>query len=308
MLRLYRTNKYNLLKFKILAKIARILIVIPTDRAAGEGVEESLNAIFSRFDGLKGSLGYARDDSKIMSMFNNPISVVIPAYNEEKNISACLQSLAEQNTARPFEVILVNNNSTDNTAPIAYQFAERLRLQIIFEPRVGRGAARACGFARAQGEIILSTDADTVVPKDWVETLAGAAEKKFKASAISGAVVVTDLPGWRGYFFNWFWPKFNFSFRLFTGGYFLSGFNFGIYKNIYERVGGFNPNLSAWEDFDLGSRLNKFGKIIFLPSPAVAFSGRRFKGRMVLGVLEYAIEFIRYYLSGKKRGELGDVR
>ncbi|OGH88008.1 MAG: hypothetical protein A3J93_02450 [Candidatus Magasanikbacteria bacterium RIFOXYC2_FULL_42_28] len=242
-----------------------------------------------------------------MNPDNNLISVVIPAFNEEEKISDCLEFLVAQKTGYIFEVIVVDNNSTDKTVAVATRFQSRLNLRIISEHQQGRGAARAAGFNSAQGQIILSTDADTIAPPNWVEAMVGAL-KKTNAPAVTGAVMINDLLDWRGRFFNWFWPKWNwFYWRLF-GNYFISGFSFAVYKETYECVGGFNPNLQAMEDLDLGFRLNKLGKIVFLPTPAVAFSGRRFKGSVFKGLWEYFFQFLCYYFSGKQKGYLSDVR
>lgn len=240
-------------------------------------------------------------------MPNNLISVVIPAFNEEKNIFACLDSLVAQKTAYIFEVIVVDNNSTDKTKEIAESFKGRLNLKIVPEKIQSRGAARGCGFAQARGEYILSTDADSVVPPDWVDKMTSALEQS-TSKIITGGVKIMDLSPSSIKFFNWLWPKYNRCCRIFTGNYFLSGFNFGVQKDLYVRSGGFNPALLGMEDVDLGFRLIKFGKIVFVPNVDVTFSGRRFKGQLFGGFLEYVIEFTRYCLSGKKRGELRDIR
>lgn len=235
------------------------------------------------------------------------ISVVVPAYNEEKEISHCLEFLARQQTSREFEVILVDNASTDATVEVAKQFLNKLSLRIISEPKKGRGAARAAGFRAAQGEIILSTDADTKVPVDWVDKLtSGLVQSGAKAAA--GVTNIGELSKARTAFFNWFYPKYHFLYRCLLGHYCPVGFNFAVYKDAYIRSGGFNSDLKAMEDLDLGFKLKKIGRIAFLPSVVVTFSGRRFKKGFVHGFSEYFIEFIYYYFSGKKRADLSDVR
>ena len=90
------------------------------------------------------------------------ISLVIPAFNEEKLIKRCLDTFVNQKTTQNFEVILVNNNSTDKTLDIAKTFQNKLNLKLI----LGRGAARKKEFEEASGEIILSSDSDTIIPSD----------------------------------------------------------------------------------------------------------------------------------------------
>ena len=100
------------------------------------------------------------------------VSVVIPAYNEDMVIDMCLDSFVLQKTKHKFEVIIVDNNSTDNTYNLVKSYENKLNLKVIKEEQKGRGVARNTGFAHATGDIILSTDADAIVPPHWIETLA----------------------------------------------------------------------------------------------------------------------------------------
>src|ERR1035437_9820650 len=93
------------------------------------------------------------------------VSVVIPAYNEEKYIGACLDSLMDQKE-KPDEIIVVNNNSTDNTAKIVKKYPVRL----INEEQQGMIPARNRGFNEAKFEIIARTDADTILPRSEEHT------------------------------------------------------------------------------------------------------------------------------------------
>ena len=104
------------------------------------------------------------------------ITVIIPAFNEEKTIEKCLDSLVNQKTKRKFSVIVVDNNSTDKTAEKARTFENKLDLTIIVEKKKGRGAARRTGFQNAIGEVLFSTDADTTHPSNWIETLSDSLE------------------------------------------------------------------------------------------------------------------------------------
>jgi glycosyltransferase involved in cell wall biosynthesis len=98
---------------------------------------------------------------------NSRVSIVIPVYNEAANLPACLDAIAAQ-TVRPFEVIVVDNNSSDDSALVA---AEYSFVRVIHEPRQGVVHARDTGFRAAHGSIIGRIDADTVIATDWVETL-----------------------------------------------------------------------------------------------------------------------------------------
>src|SRR5690348_7890348 len=94
------------------------------------------------------------------------ISVVIPAYNEEDYIENCLKSLMRQEVM-PDEIIVVNNNSTDRTEEIVKKYP----VILITEKKKGTIAARNAGFDMAKGNIIVRTDADTVVPTNWIKKI-----------------------------------------------------------------------------------------------------------------------------------------
>src|SRR3990167_9148920 len=92
------------------------------------------------------------------------ISVVVPAFNEEKYLSRCLESFKQQDYPKEkFEVIVVDNNSTDKTPKIAQSYEARL---VGCQVR-GVAVSRQAGGQAAKGEIIAGTDADTVVSTNW---------------------------------------------------------------------------------------------------------------------------------------------
>lgn len=235
------------------------------------------------------------------------ISVVVPAYNEEKEIARCLASLARQQTSQEFEVVLVNNASTDTTQEVAKKFSKKLPLTIIFESQKGRGAARAAGFKSARGEIILSTDADTSVPSDWVEQMVKGLVQS-GAVAVAGSMTVGGCGKIATATFNFVQPLTARLYRVLFGHYWLGGYNFAIYKEVYQRSGGFDPNLNAMEDTDLGFRVKKIGRIHFLPKVMVNFSGRRFDNRLIAGLIDYLVQFLNYYFGREKKTYLSDIR
>jgi glycosyltransferase involved in cell wall biosynthesis len=235
------------------------------------------------------------------------ISVVIPAYNEEKLIKLCLDAFIKQKTTKNFEIILVNNNSTDKTADIAKSYEDKLNLKIVSEKIKGRGAARKKGFTEANGEIILSTDADTVVSPNWVEKLVNSLEKS-DAIAVSGTCKIADCNSVTNVIINFLQPFSMRLYKLFFGHYWLSGFSFAIYKNEYNRSGGFSPKLNVQEDIDLSFNVSRIGKIKFIPDLPVIFSGRRFQKGLVKGLFPYLSTFLNYFLYKKDDVILSDVR
>ena len=105
------------------------------------------------------------------------VSVVVPVYNTEKWLADCLNSLARQ-TYHRFEVILVDDGSTDGSGKICDEFAESdWRTRVIHEENRGLSAARNAGALAATGEYLLFLDSDDFIDPDTVEKLASAAEK-----------------------------------------------------------------------------------------------------------------------------------
>lgn len=96
---------------------------------------------------------------------NNPsISIIIPAYNVEQYIKKCLDSLLKQ-TFQNFEVIIVNDGSTDKTAVICNEYAAiHKNISVIHQQNAGVSAARKIGMQAMKGQYFISIDAD-----DWME-------------------------------------------------------------------------------------------------------------------------------------------
>ena len=89
------------------------------------------------------------------------ISVIIPAYNAGSTLAECLESVVRQ-SVRPFEVILVDDGSTDNTRRVAAKFEAKLTLRIVSQANSGLGRARNAGMAAATGDAYAFLDADDV--------------------------------------------------------------------------------------------------------------------------------------------------
>ncbi|HOR23207.1 glycosyltransferase family 2 protein [Candidatus Saccharibacteria bacterium] len=108
------------------------------------------------------------------------ISVIIPVYNEEDRIKGCLGAITNQ-AVQPREIIVVDNNSTDQTVAIANNFSG---IKIIKEPKQGIAYARDAGFKVAKGSILARIDADAFVPTNWVQLV----DDNFKSDKNIGAL------------------------------------------------------------------------------------------------------------------------
>lgn len=93
------------------------------------------------------------------------VSIIIPAYNEEENILKTLYSLANTTTRKAVEVIVVNNNSVDETEPLA----RAAGVTCITETKQGITNARNAGLSVARGTYIINADADTIYPAGWID-------------------------------------------------------------------------------------------------------------------------------------------
>ena len=131
------------------------------------------------------------------------ISVVVPTFNRQSLLKKCIRSLLEQDYAN-YEVIVVNDGSTDGTAEYLTKLRDR-RLVIISQRNKGYGAARNAGFSRAKGRIIASTDDDCVAGKDWLHRIAIQFSLHPEIDAVGGSIVnPTDKKiAWAQYILNY---------------------------------------------------------------------------------------------------------
>lgn len=244
------------------------------------------------------------------NMRKNPkISVVIPAFNEEKFLPKCLESLKNQDF-KNFEVIVVDNNSTDKTAEIAKNFGA-----IVFsEKNQGVAFARQKGFLEARGEIIASTDADTILPKNWLSRIfdsmslkatespateggiGGEFQKDKNLVAFGGSCILYSGPLSAKLAARCFLPSLLLLDKKFFGGWSLMGCNFALRKSAFLKIGGFNTNLKLNEDIEISHRLRKVGKVILDPNFKVKTSGRRYRHGLIFGLINYAPSTIFRFL------------
>ncbi|MCA9329122.1 glycosyltransferase family 2 protein [Candidatus Saccharibacteria bacterium] len=117
------------------------------------------------------------------------LSIIIPVYNEEQTLQGCLDSILTQ-TVQPNEVIVVDNNSTDNTLAIAKKFNN---IKIVHEEQQGVLHARTTGFNLATSDILGRIDADTRLEPNWVEQLLSIMKDKTIAG-VTGSSHWYDMP------------------------------------------------------------------------------------------------------------------
>lgn len=160
------------------------------------------------------------------------VSVIIPAYNEEKHIEACLKALQSQ-TYPVFEAIVIDNNSTDRTAELSKKYPF---VRVISERRQGRVFARNAGFDAATGDVLARIDADIVVPGEWTERIITFyAGGKHSHQAMTGRGIFYNVGFTR--FISWAYSLLGFRlFRLLTGYNSLWGSNMAILPSHWQAV------------------------------------------------------------------------
>ncbi len=225
------------------------------------------------------------------------VSVVVPALNEEGFIQRTLFSLINQDF-KDYELIVVDNNSQDKTAQIAEQFGAR----VIFEPRKGIGYSREAGFRAATGSIIATTDADTVLPHDWLSRILKEFSSDQKLVAFGGLYSLYNGPFLARFavrymmFFVWAFD------RIFSGGWTLPGVNLAVRREAYLRIGGFNTKLDLGEDGDLSQRLKYLGKVKLDMGFRVQTSGRRYRNGLFMALVQYLPNALaRIFLGNPER-------
>ncbi len=120
------------------------------------------------------------------------VSVVIPVKDDAGPLRVCLAALAEQ-SRRPFEVIVVDNGSSDDSARVAVAFGA----SVVAEPAPGIAAAASAGYDAALGEVIARLDADSVPSSDWIERIAAHFERDGTLGAVTGPGTFPELRGVR---------------------------------------------------------------------------------------------------------------
>ena len=214
-------------------------------------------------------------------------SVVIPAYNEAHFIADCLASLHAQDFSGEVEIIVVDNNSTDATAEIA----KSLGAKVVAEKQKGVCHARQAGTQVAQGEIIISTDADSYYDHNWLSRIDQHFTKNSKVVGVAGKVRYMNAPVWAGPYTNILFGLVGGMYRITGRVFYISACDFAFYKSAW---GGYNTALTqGGDELDLLAKLKQQGKVIYDSDICTYTSARR----QVRGFLyNLFVTFFIYYL------------
>ncbi len=210
------------------------------------------------------------------------VSVIIPAYNEEHYIINCLEAIAKQDYT-DYEVLIVNNASTDSTAEVIEQFITSNNLKnflLLHENRKGTNQARECARLAATGTIIAQLDADCIPSPNWISKGVRALQPKHVV-AVTGAYYYFDssfIARTASYLSQVIsYPVINTIVQKFDRGAILIGGNAFVYANMLDIAGGYNTNLTFYgDDVDVANRLAKYGWVDYSPTLTMNSSYRRF--------------------------------
>lgn len=194
------------------------------------------------------------------------ISVIVPAYNAEKTLSACLEALLSQTAPREmYEIIVVDDGSTDRTR----QTAEGYRVRVVAEANRGAAAARNLGAQNARGEIVLFIDADSIPDRNWIQamsapftdtTVAGASgQKKTRQQNIWARLVQLE---------------YDFKYDRMAAHAaidFVDSSTAAYRREVLLENGGFDSTLMEAEDTELSYRLAERGYRLVLIREAVTY-------------------------------------
>ena len=187
------------------------------------------------------------------------ISVIIPVYNEEKNIGRTIESLLSQ-TFGDYEIIAVNDASKDNSIDVLNRYKDRVK---IIDKKKNEGQAKTlnAGLKIASGDIIARTDGDSIVPPDWLERI----HNNFKNNeiiAVGGWLALAKEDSYWALANSFKDVIFNGVLKKAVTPNVLPGANNAVLASALREIGGYPDKKIYSEDFLLFARLNKKGKII----------------------------------------------
>jgi len=214
------------------------------------------------------------------------VAVVVPAHNEEAMLGRCLDALLSQDYPGELEITVVDNASTDRTTEVARGRGVR----VVYEPVRDYCRALIRGFGAARGDIIALTDADSIVPRDWISSLV----REYKDGVVAvGGNVIFDKPNWKGWLLaKVLVPAFNWLDRHDPHGPHLWGSNFSVRRDAFEEIGGWNRDYSLEVDSEISERLRRVGRVRVFGSIKVRTSSRRWNKALLYNLWIYVSNFV----------------
>lgn len=205
---------------------------------------------------------------------SSQVSVVISTYNRAESLRIALESLARQKADLEYEVVVVDNNSTDSTRRVVETMIEGgyPDLRYIFEPRQGASYGRNAGIRAARAPVVAFTDDDLHVAPGWLATLYTRLSEHPEVDYVGGKVLPSSRAGWPSWITREHWAPlalFDYGDRPFYVNFdravCLGTSNSAYRRAVFDRVGHFDPRVqafkrkSATEDHELQLRIWRSG-------------------------------------------------
>jgi peptidoglycan/xylan/chitin deacetylase (PgdA/CDA1 family) len=219
------------------------------------------------------------------------ISVVIPALNEERLLPGCLESLRNQDYKGEYEIIVVDNGSTDDTAKIARNFGAKV---VPCSERKSVFYARQVGAEAACGDIIAQADADTVYPRNWLITIADCFSSHPDAVAVTGRFIYKDPPSWAGFEYFLRDCANRLTAALFGRPLLVSGATFAFRRSAFLNVGGYQDSSYSADQYGISSRLSKMGKVAYDRNLYALTSSRSVRKPLFICIMEGSVHIGRW--------------
>lgn len=230
------------------------------------------------------------------------VSIIIPAYNEERYIGACLASIKRQRFSGTYEIILGDGNSTDNTPKIARDYGAIVVRENYGTPSGGRHA----GTQAAKGRIFAFVSADVELSTNYLAEV----EKAYADKRVAWALTRIEPAEGNGLEKMGAWVLNIFTMVLNPlGMVYVNADCLSCRADEYRKAGGFNPKLVTSEDTDLGMRLMKRGRFAYVGKPSCFLSMRRVrKWGYVKFVIFHTMNFFRTHLFASAAERYDPVR
>lgn len=223
------------------------------------------------------------------------VSVIVPTYNSSAFLETCLKSIQQQ-TYNNIELVVVDNNSTDNSKEIAKKYTT-----MVFNKGPERSAQVNYGVEKAHGEYVYKVDSDFVLDADVVAQCIAKVQEEYDA------VVVHNSPDKT---ISWIAKIRKFEVNMYKYDITHSSARF-VKKTVYESIGGFNEKITAGEDYDFQNKLNRAGyKTGFIPAEALHLGEPKSIWKHLLKYYRYGKDFVNYAKDNtqESKTQLGFVR